>query len=106
MSEESGNLNSTNDSCFKLPSVLDINYAPEFYDHLKEFLHLDSEICLEASSVSRITTPCVQIIISFFEELKSNGKNLKIINPSDDFCRIMADLGLGQHELTTKYIAG
>lgn len=106
MSNNEQTLVSESDSCFKLPSVLDINYAPTFYENLKEFLNLDSEICLEASEVSRLTTPCIQILLSFFETLKSRGANVKVLNPSESFCKSITDLGLGQHEITTKFIKG
>lgn len=106
MGEVKQNLSFSNDSCFKLPSVLDISYAPSLHENLKEFLHLSNDICLEASGVSRITTPCIQVLIAFYDELKSKGVEVRILNPSENFCKIMVDLGLGQHEITNKYIAG
>jgi anti-anti-sigma regulatory factor len=49
---------------------------------------------IDASEVSRITTPCVQIIISLFKMFSEVGIVIKIINPSNVFKSSFQDLGL------------
>lgn len=106
MTQDTQNLGLEGSCILKLPSTLDVNYAPHFYESVKDFMHLDSEVCIDASEVLRLTTPCVQVLLAFFEKLKSKGVNLKIKNPSESFSKSIIDLGLGQHEITTKYMIG
>jgi len=79
-----------------LRDVLDIAFA----DKLKnEILNVheeaaDSGLALDASKVGRITTPCIQVILSAASSCEKSHIDFRIISPSEVFTKAFADLGL------------
>jgi len=85
-------------SGFKLREVLDISVAEKFKDEVIEYLEKSSKtgVILDAEKVSRITTPCIQVIISLEKSCKLSSINFKILTPSDAFKKVFAELGLSK----------
>ena len=79
---------------YSLPAVLDIVVAGKFKNDLMQAANQDKDVKLNAGEVSRITTPCVQVIIALAKMFKESGRKLLIDKPSDTFCAAFADLGL------------
>jgi anti-anti-sigma regulatory factor len=83
-------------SSFRLSEILDISVAEKFKSDLINYLEKSSStsILLDASLVSRITTPCVQIIISLSKSCEFSNIEFKIVNPSESFKKSLNELGL------------
>ncbi len=89
-------------SSLKLREVLDISYAERFRKELMEYFEKSAKqgVQLDASSVNRITTPCVQILLSLAKSCGLAKVNFKLSSPSEAFTRAFSDLGL-TNELTS-----
>ena len=85
-------------SGLKLKEVLDISVAEKFKYEVIEYLEKSSKngVTLDAEKVSRITTPCVQVIISLEKSCKLSSIKFKILTPSDAFKKAFAELGLSK----------
>ncbi len=78
---------------FVLPAVLDISAAEKLLEKFRE-LNTDTKIILDASKVQRITTPCIQIILSAHKTIKNKNGSLEIKNASDACKDAFYDIGL------------
>ncbi len=78
---------------FQLPSILDLLAAEGLKDKVVSILDGGESLVLDASEVSRITTPCVQILIAASTELQANHNDLKLAASSQVFEDAMRDLG-------------
>lgn len=85
---------STGEEAKPLPAVLDISAAADFYQNLQHWCGSSATVVLDASTIERITTPCIQILLSANNSLKKSGGGLKIIGASDAFLAACRDLGL------------
>jgi chemotaxis protein CheX len=97
---------SSGEHCYKLQSVMDISNAKPFYDEIASMLGNASSICLDASEVSRMTTPCVQIIIALSKHANENGLEVSLAKPSDAFMNAFKQLGLDKSEFYQDLISG
>ncbi len=82
----------------KLKELMDISYAEKFHNEMLSYINSASgDLFFDASDVSRITTPCVQIIIAAEKEASEN--NIKIIfsEVSQAFEKSFSDLGLTEN---------
>ena len=80
---------------YKLPSILTIEGVEGFAAEIKKFFAASSaDIKIDASAVSNITTPAIQIIIAIKKSLLSNNNNLIIADSSDEFNATIGRLGL------------
>ena len=73
---------------------LDLSVAGELKDQLLDAVHGDSDLVVDASSVERLTTPCVQILIAAARSLTEQGSGLVLKSPSEPFVSAFSDLGL------------
>lgn len=81
----------------QLPASLDIVSAGEFYTSMKEAVKSKPKtLVLDAGAVERITTPCIQILLSASLTQEDNGGGLAIENPSETMEKAFADLGLSE----------
>jgi chemotaxis protein CheX len=89
-------------SGFALREILDISYAEKFKNEVMEVLekHAEKGVTLNASSVNRITTPCVQIIIALAKSSEMAKVKFKISSPSEAFRKAFDDLGLSKQLLS------
>ena len=83
----------TANGSFALPEMLDLTQATHLRDSMTR-LSAESSILLDASSVERMSTPCVQILLVVGLAAQATGKSFKISNASEVFRTAIADLGL------------
>lgn len=76
-----------------LRPVLDLTEANRLRDDMIRFA-TEGDILLDASAVERMSTPCVQVLLSAGRTMASGRKIFKISNPSDAFGSAIAELGL------------
>lgn len=81
-----------------LEPTADINYAQTLKMNLLEASSA-SKITLDFNEVTRITTPCMQLLVVFFRFCKQQGKHLELKNISQDAMNSMTIIGLDKHEL-------
>ncbi len=78
-----------------LPEAMDIVYAREFLESVwKTVGDSGAEITLQGGGVRRITSPCVQVMLSAAKTLAGRGGKLIVQQPSAALCDAMRDLGL------------
>jgi anti-anti-sigma regulatory factor len=89
----------TTSSVFKLRPVLDISYAERFKKESMDILEKSSgfQIEIDASEVSRLTTPSIQVLISLLKSCEMAKISIKIISKSDQFSKALTDLGLNSY---------
>jgi len=78
----------TSDTLMKLPEELDLAAAESFLESMRR--QADSGLCLDASEVRSITSPCVQIVLAAARSRQS----MEIQNPSPVFLAAFDDLGI------------
>lgn len=78
----------------KLPAILDITSAHDLLDTLREAVAEHSAVRLSGEKVTRITTPCIQVLLSASKTLSEAGGKLTVEAPSAAFTEAMNDLGL------------
>lgn len=78
----------------KLPAVLDLPAAEPFCRSLRDALMLEA-LDLDGSAVERVTTPCLQLLISASMSAAAQGVAFRISAPSPALRAAVADLGLG-----------
>ena len=74
----------------KLAPVLDLGAAEQLLVDLRQRLQNDEPLCLDASRVETLTSPCAQLILSAVK----SGSNVTVASPSQAFENAFADLGL------------
>jgi len=72
----------------KLPAVLDLGAAEQLLLDLRQRLQGDEPLCLDASGVEAITSPCMQLIVS----AAKSASSVTVANPSAAFESAFADL--------------
>lgn len=78
-----------------LKEILDISYSERFVDEISNFVSKSgNQIVLDAGNVSKITTPCVQVLLAVFLKCYQENISLKINNISNNFKLAFQDLGL------------
>lgn len=84
-----------------LKELMDITYAEKLLAEMTKYINSASgNIVFDASEVTRLTTPCVQVILSASKEAQHNGLKIVFDKVSEAFEKTFNDLGL-QNELTT-----
>lgn len=80
-----------------LPAVLDMRAAPWLYDHMMAALQSGGDIRLDASQVERLSTPCMQILLSAATTLDQvlTGHRIRVTDASEAFWEAFNDLGYG-----------
>lgn len=94
------------EACYRLASVMDISAAQSFYDDVRAMLDGATKLCIDASAVSRLTTPCAQILLSLHKFALSNDIELSFANPTEHFFTAFKQLGLEQSKLYQDLILG
>jgi anti-anti-sigma regulatory factor len=89
---------------YPLNEVMDISYASNFHgDMTKIFSKKFSAFVFDASKIQRLTTPCIQIIISVAKTCVDKNIEFSINNPSDLTQKVFNDLGLTSQLLNNKF---
>ncbi|MFN7038198.1 MAG: lipid asymmetry maintenance protein MlaB [Alphaproteobacteria bacterium] len=80
-----------------LPEDSTISTITEIYSSLKDKIERQKDFIIDASKVTQITTPFLQLIIALHKTLSEiNGGKLEIKNPSTQFKQVINDLGLSE----------
>jgi chemotaxis protein CheX len=78
-----------------LPPVLDLAAADALCRTLREGLALD-DLMLDGRAVERVSTPCLQLLLSAAMSASAQGARFRIASPSDALSTAIAELGLGE----------
>lgn len=78
-----------------LAEVMDLSLAQPFLETLQQCCSEQREIVLNASGVRRVSTACVQVLLSAGRSVEAAGGEFIIKNASPDFSQSIHDLGLG-----------
>jgi chemotaxis protein CheX len=76
-----------------LPQILDLTEAQNLRDSMIR-ASAERSIVLDASSVERMSTPCIQVLLGAGRAADVSRKPFKIVNASDVFRSAIDDLGL------------
>jgi two-component system chemotaxis response regulator CheY len=74
----------------KLPGALDQAAAEPFLEQMRQLVHGDAPLMLDASDVEVLTLPCTQIVLSAVR----TSDSIRIKNPSAAFVAAFEDFGL------------
>ncbi|MCG8493962.1 MAG: STAS domain-containing protein [Sneathiellales bacterium] len=77
-----------------LPAVLNLGVAEDLREKLMQTLVVESDLVLDASEVTNLTTPCLQVLISAGRTVEENGNSFSLMNASEPVKDAFADLGL------------
>lgn len=81
-----------------LPAALDTAAAATLRDTLISAVEEGTgSVVLEAEAVTRIGTPCVQVLLSAGRTLEEGGRRLALRNTAAPLKRAFADMGLANH---------
>jgi chemotaxis protein CheX len=80
----------------QLPSILDTAAARPLATVLRECLHDDGALILDASSVSQLGQACLQVLLSARRDAQAGGKSFAIVAPSEPFRTLATMVGAGQ----------
>lgn len=79
-----------------LPKVLDISAAGMLKASLVGLMADGADVDLDAGSVQRLTTPCLQVFVAAAKSLRQRGGALHFVNVPDEFRDMVQTLGLGE----------
>jgi anti-anti-sigma regulatory factor len=93
-------------SSIELSASLDISAVERLYTQLKESIEKGEDITLDASQVTRVSTPAIQILISAYGTCHKAGTSFQIKNFNEAILQDLIDLGLGSTEFHKCIIRG
>ncbi len=79
-----------------LSPVLDLLAAVPLCEELRTHLGSEDLLELDGSAVERVSTACLQIIVTASITARSQGAALRLVTPSPVLSQAIADLGLDQ----------
>ena len=74
--------------------VLDIARVGEFYTELTMILNEEKPIEIDASQLERIDISGLQVLLAFYQKVKSSGFDINWSNPSESMLRSAKLVGL------------
>lgn len=74
--------------------VLDISRVSEFYTELEMIINEGKSIELDASELERIDISGLQLLLSFYQKIKSSGHEFCWSSPSEQLVRSASLVGL------------
>ena len=77
-----------------LVASMDLRAAEPLLHSLHEILGQGGKVVIDAAAVDRLSTPCVQILLSAAQHMEQHGIPFVIRSPSDAFVSAFDDLGL------------
>jgi len=83
----------------KLPAVIDLSNVSALKAMLVDQLNSLDPLAIDCTAVTRITTPAVQVLLSFAKTTAEEGRPPVLHNPSEAFRCAFSELGL-QDQLT------
>lgn len=82
------------DEVYKLGAVMNIAHAEKMSLGVKKYMANSNKRIFDASEVERITTPCLQLLLSIAKLSKEDGVEFQVKSPSDVFSKAVEDLGM------------
>ena len=82
------------EALFVLPSSLDLVAAGPLCRQLQERLLSGASLLLDASGVDRVSTPCLQVLVSARQSAEARGMRFELRDPSPRLIEAFTDLGL------------
>ncbi|WP_208350939.1 STAS domain-containing protein [Pseudaestuariivita rosea] len=80
-----------------LPARMDMKAAPGLFETLKA---VEGDVALDASSVTHVSTPCLQILLATRKKLAVQDTAFRIENPSTEFSDQLALFGIDPTTMT------
>ncbi len=78
-----------------LPAVADLTQAGPLKEQLMQSFAAGASVTVDASSVQRLSSPCLQVLVAGKQSFaKAGGASLVIANPSVAFRETVSVLGL------------
>ena len=77
-----------------LVASMDLRAADPLLHSFHEIMGQGGRVVIDASAVDRLSTPCVQILLSAVQHMEQHGMSFVIKSPSDAFVTAFDDLGL------------
>jgi anti-anti-sigma regulatory factor len=84
------------EAAIALPAKLDVSSAVTLCAELKQAVSSTKNLVLDAANVEKLTTPCVQLLLSAAASLKAKQGTMKIQNLSGDMRAVFVDLGFSE----------
>jgi chemotaxis protein CheX len=82
------------DSRITLGAVLDIRAAEPLREALRKAVKRGKPILIDAGQVARLSTPCIQILLSAGKDAGDTATRMTLAQASDAFVAAFSDLGL------------
>lgn len=79
---------------YLMPDILDLMAVEGLHESLSSLILAGDNITIDCGEVARITTPAVQVLLSFAIDLEQAGHQLKIINVNNVMKEAFKLLGL------------
>lgn len=77
-----------------LTASMDIRAAEPLLHAMQEAAGSGAKVVVDASVVDRLSTPCVQVLLSGLQQMEEAGTPFVIKSPTDAFVSAFDDLGL------------
>lgn len=77
-----------------LVASMDLRTAEPLLHSFHEIMATGGKVVIDASAVERLSTPCVQILLSAAQHMEQHGIPFVVKAPSDAFVSAFDDLGL------------
>lgn len=77
-----------------LVASMDLRAAEPLLHSFHEIMTQGGKVVIDASAVDRLSTPCVQILLSAVQHMEQHGIPFIVKAPSDAFVTAFDDLGL------------
>ncbi|OIR00347.1 hypothetical protein GALL_176000 [mine drainage metagenome] len=84
------------EAAFNLPAILDLSAAEPLRQTLLERM-AEREILLNGAAVDRVSTACLQVLLTAAADCRGKGGRLRLEAPSDALRNAFTTLGLDQH---------
>ncbi len=84
------------ETALSLPAILDLSAAEPLRQALLERLGQGGggEVRLEGDAVDRVSTACLQVLLTAAADCRSQGGRLRLLSPSEALCKAFHVLGL------------
>lgn len=80
----------------ELAPVLDMRQSRELKRQLEQLLDRGGPVILDGERVARVSTGCIQILVSFVATMTRAGLSVTLLRPSDVLTQSFCDLGLAE----------
>lgn len=77
-----------------LVSTMDIHVCSALKETFLEALPIGKEVVIDASRVDRMSTPCIQVLLSAAKTMTENDQAFALRQPSEEFVTAFNELGL------------